>query len=50
MVWRLFRFFLFQLAGALLGYVVLTPIPQPAYRIIVGIVAASLLWVLSDRR
>jgi len=50
MVWRLFRFFLFQLAGALLGYVVLTPIPQPAYRIIVGIVAASLLWVLSDLR
>lgn len=49
MIWRVFRFFLFQLAGALAGYWGL-PFAQSAQRIIVGLVAASVLWVLLDLR
>ncbi len=49
MIWRVFRFFLFQLAGGLLGYVLL-PLVGPAHGVVVGIVAASVLWVLIDLR
>ena len=46
---RVFWFLLFQLAGALLGYVVL-PLVTPGYRVVVGIAAAGLLWVMIDLR
>ena len=46
MVWRVFRFFLFQMAGALLGWVL--PLGQPLHGLLLGIVLASALWVLLD--
>jgi len=49
MTWRLFRFFLFQLAGALLGRFLLRG-GSPAQGAILGLLAASLLWVLIDLR
>ena len=49
MAWRVFRFFLFQLAGGLLGYW-FWPTAQRAPGIIVGIVFASALWVVLDLR
>ena len=49
MVWRAFRFFLFQLAGGLLGYAWL-PLRQPLQGAVAGIALASLLWVLVDLR
>jgi len=49
MIWRVFRFFLFQLAGALSGYLVLT-LARPEYRVVAGILAASMVWVLIDLR
>lgn len=49
MTWRLFRFFLFQLAGALLGRFLLRG-SSPAQGAILGLLAASLLWVLIDLR
>ena len=49
MLWRATRFFLFQLAGALLAYLVL-PLAAPAQRVVVGIAAASIVWVLIDLR
>lgn len=49
MLWRVLRFFLFQLAGATLGYFAL-PMVAPAHRAIIGIVAASAVWVLIDLR
>ncbi len=47
MIWRVFRFFLFQLAGALAGYG-LWPLAIPARGAIVGIFVASMVWVLID--
>jgi two-component system phosphate regulon sensor histidine kinase PhoR len=47
MTWRLFRFFLFQLAGAFLGRLLL-PGGDSRQGIILGLVAASTLWVLID--
>jgi two-component system phosphate regulon sensor histidine kinase PhoR len=47
MIWRLFRFFLFQLAGALLGLLLL-PGGDSRQGVILGLVAASALWVLID--
>jgi two-component system phosphate regulon sensor histidine kinase PhoR len=49
MTWRLFRFFLFQLAGALLGRFLLDG-GNPARGAILGLLAASALWVLIDLR
>ena len=49
MIWRVFRFFLFQLAGALVGYFALT-LAQTEHRVIVGILVASMAWVLIDLR
>ncbi len=49
MTWRLFRFFLFQLAGALLGRFLLRG-SSPEQGAILGLLAASLLWVLIDLR
>ncbi|MDI1273633.1 phosphate regulon sensor histidine kinase PhoR [Polaromonas sp.] len=49
MIWRLFRFFLFQLAGALLGRLLLDG-GSPAQGAILGLLAASALWVLIDLR
>ncbi|MBA3594697.1 MAG: phosphate regulon sensor histidine kinase PhoR [Pseudomonadota bacterium] len=48
MVWRVFRFFLFQLAGAVLGRYL--PIGDPRNGMVVGIVLAGALWVLVDLR
>ncbi|MDO8457130.1 MAG: phosphate regulon sensor histidine kinase PhoR [Burkholderiaceae bacterium] len=47
MTWRLFRFFLFQLSGAFLGQL-LIPGADSGRGTIVGLVAASTLWVLID--
>ncbi|OOG40500.1 phosphate regulon sensor histidine kinase PhoR [Polaromonas sp. A23] len=49
MTWRLFRFFLFQLAGALLGRFLLRGV-SPVQGAVLGLLAASLLWVLIDLR
>ncbi len=49
MTWRLFRFFLFQLVGALLGRLLLGG-GSPAQGAIVGLLVASALWVLIDLR
>lgn len=49
MTWRVFRFFLFQLAGGLLGQWLL-PTSTAAQGVIVGIICASALWVLIDLR
>ncbi len=49
MTWRFFRFFLFQLAGALLGWLLLDGV-SPAQGAIVGLLVASALWVLIDLR
>lgn len=49
MTWRLFRFFLFQLAGALLGRLLIRS-GSPAQGAIVGLLVASALWVLIDLR
>lgn len=49
MIWRAFRFFMFQLAGGLLG-AGLTPLATRAQGAIIGIVFASLAWVLIDLR
>ncbi len=48
MVWRVFRFFLFQLAGAVLGRYL--PLADPRIGMILGIVLASALWVIVDLR
>ncbi len=48
MVWRVFRFFLFQLAGALLG--LLLPLNNHLHGVLLGMVLASALWVLLDLR
>ncbi len=48
MVWRVFRFFLFQLTGALLGG--LLPLDNHLHGVVLGIVLASALWVLLDLR
>ena len=48
MVWRVFRFFLFQLAGAALGRYL--PMGDPRNGMLVGIVLAGALWVLVDLR
>lgn len=47
MTWRLFRFFLFQLTGAVLGWLLL-PGSDSRRGVIVGLVAASTVWVLID--
>lgn len=47
MTWRLFRFFLFQLSGAFLGRL-LIPGADSGNGTIVGLIAASTLWVLID--
>ncbi|MCJ7798224.1 MAG: PAS domain-containing sensor histidine kinase, partial [Polaromonas sp.] len=47
MTWRIFRFFLFQLAGASLGWLLL-PGNDSSKGEILGLVAASALWVLID--
>ena len=49
MTWRLFRFFLFQLAGALLGRFLFRG-SNPAQGAILGLLAASALWLLIDLR
>ncbi len=49
MTWRLFRFFLFQLAGALLGRFLFRG-SNPAQGAILGLLAGSALWVLIDLR
>ena len=49
MTWRLFRFFLFQLAGGVLGHLLFWG-SMPAHGAIVGLLAASALWVLIDLR
>lgn len=49
MIWRVFRFFLFQLTGALVGFLAL-PMALLSHRVIAGIVGASVLWVLIDLR
>ena len=49
MLWRAVRFFLFQLAGAILGHLILV-FAAPAHRAIIGMVAASMVWVLVDLR
>ncbi|MDP2818944.1 MAG: phosphate regulon sensor histidine kinase PhoR [Polaromonas sp.] len=48
MVWRVFRFFLFQLAGAVLGQFL--PLVDSRNGMVLGIVLASALWVLVDLR
>ncbi|MBA4329093.1 MAG: phosphate regulon sensor histidine kinase PhoR [Polaromonas sp.] len=48
MVWRVFRFFLFQLAGAFLGRYL--PMGDPRNGMVLGIVLASALWVIVDLR
>lgn len=47
MIWRAFRFFLFQLAGGVLGYWA-WPSASPVQDVVAGIACASLLWVLLD--
>ncbi|MBK6293663.1 MAG: phosphate regulon sensor histidine kinase PhoR [Rhodoferax sp.] len=49
MVWRVFRFFLFQLCGGLMGYWLLA-LPNPLHGLIIGLVAVSALWVAIDLR
>ena len=49
MIWRAFRFFLFQLAGGVFGYWLL-PMVSPVQDVVAGIACASLLWVLLDLR
>lgn len=49
MIRRIVRFLLFQLAGALIGYALL-PAQLRAQGVVAGIVAASVLWVLTDLR
>ena len=49
MLWRFFRFFLFQLAGGLIGYWLL-PIDNATLGALVGLVYASVLWALIDLR
>ena len=49
MVWRFSRFFLFQLAGALLGYLAGAQF-NPWQGALAGIVLASAVWVLWDLR
>lgn len=48
MVWRVFRFFLFQLAGAVFGRYL--PMGDPRIGMVLGIVLASALWVIVDLR
>ncbi|HYW58847.1 MAG TPA: phosphate regulon sensor histidine kinase PhoR [Polaromonas sp.] len=48
MVWRVFRFFLFQLTGALLGGFL--PLDNHFHGVLLGIGLASALWVLLDLR
>ncbi len=49
MVWRFFRFFLFQLAGALIGYW-LSSLANRLHGTIAGMACASMLWALVDLR
>ncbi len=48
MVWRVFRFFIFQLVGAVLGRYL--PMGDPRNGMVLGIVLAGALWVLVDLR
>src|SRR3990167_6894527 len=47
MLWRVFRFFLFQLGGGLVGYWSLA-LPNPLHGLIIGLLVASALWVAID--
>ena len=47
MVWRVFRFFLFQLGGGLIGYWALA-LPNRLHGLIIGLLVASALWVAID--
>ena len=47
MVWRVFRFFLFQLVGGLLGYA-LPVFRDPTLGALVGVLVASAAWVAWD--
>ena len=49
MIWRAFRFFLFQFAGGILGYW-FWPSSNALHDVVAGIACASLLWVLLDLR
>ena len=49
MTWRLFRFFLFQLAGALLGRFLFRG-SNPTQGAFLGLLLAGVLWVLIDLR
>ena len=49
MIWRVFRFFLFQFAGGVLGYW-FWPSSNSLHDVVAGIACASLLWVLLDLR
>ncbi|MDP2370173.1 phosphate regulon sensor histidine kinase PhoR [Rhodoferax sp.] len=49
MVWRVFRFFLFQLGGGLIGYWSLA-LANPLHGLIIGLLVASALWVAIDLR
>ena len=48
MIWRGFHFFLFQLAGAFLGW--LLPLGNSFHGLLLGLVLAGALWVLLDLR
>lgn len=47
MVWRVFRFFLFQLSGGLIGYWLLA-LPNRLHGLIIGLLVASAFWVAID--
>ncbi|MEO8542690.1 MAG: phosphate regulon sensor histidine kinase PhoR [Betaproteobacteria bacterium] len=49
MIWRVFRLFLFQLLGAVIGYA-LWPTAEYMQGLIAGIVCASWVWLLIDLR
>lgn len=49
MVWRVFRFFLFQLVGGLSGYL-FPPLGGPLHGALAGVVLASAAWVAWDLR
>ena len=49
MTWRVFRFFLFQVVGAALGYAWL-PLANDYQATIAGIMGASMVWVFVDLR
>jgi len=49
MIWRVTRFFLFQLAGGLAGFT-LWPWPNPAWGVLLGVWLASVAWLAVDVR